>query len=103
MYYLITTGSGGRLAFTACSLYPHMKIKVFDLPPIVEVAPDFKPLLKDCPNQDHVTFIGGDFFQDDLPEADLFCLTGVLESWGDDEGDLLLAKVFKKLPTGKSL
>ena len=47
--------------------------------------------------------VTGDFFRDELPEADLFILCHVIENWKDDKSHILLKKAFDKLPAGMSL
>ncbi|XP_001639458.2 acetylserotonin O-methyltransferase [Nematostella vectensis] len=93
-------GGTGRLAYEASQLYPDKKLTVFELPQVVDVADQFKPCADDYPNRDHVSFIGGDLFTDDLPKADLFTIVRIVHDWGEEKSDLLLGKIFRTLPSG---
>ena len=83
---LFLPGGTGILAYTLCQYYTNMKITVYDIQSVVDCPSHFKPSLEDCPNQDNVTFNVGDFFQPDLPKADLYVchalfMTGLLRKW----------------------
>ena len=95
-------GGSGALAYTACQCFPKTKITVFDLPPVIELAPHFKPRLEDCPNQVNVEFKAGDFLTvtSELPKADLYILTRILHDWDNKHVDVILSKVFDSLPSG---
>ncbi len=47
--------------------------------------------------------IAGDFFQDDLPAADLYSLGRILHDWGEERIHLLLRKINAALPPGGGL
>ena len=96
-------GAEGTLAYTACQHYPEMKIIVFDLPQVVQIAPHFKPSSADCPNQGNVSFTAGDFFKEDLPKANLYVMCRVVHDWDDEKSALVLDKIYKQLPSGKML
>jgi acetylserotonin N-methyltransferase len=44
--------------------------------------------------------VGGDFFVDPLPEADLFALGRILHDWTDAKIEALLGKIYGALPEG---
>jgi hypothetical protein len=96
-------GGTGDVSYAACMAYPHMKIKVFDQPSIVENSPHFRPSMDECPNQQNVTFEAGDFFEPTLPPADLYVLTHILHCWTQDKVDVLLSNAFNNLPSGTDL
>ncbi|MGA8163507.1 MAG: methyltransferase [Waddliaceae bacterium] len=50
-----------------------------------------------------LNFVSGDFFKDELPDADLFSLGYILSDWKKEEGTYLLNKIYKKLPNGGAL
>ena len=77
-----------------------MKITVLDLPPVVDCSSHFTPTLDECPNQNNVSFVAGDFFEPTLPPADLYVLTHIIHDWSEEKIDILLANVFKNLPSG---
>ncbi len=71
-------GATGHLACAACVRYPNMRATVFDLPEAIPLA---KEIVATTPVADRVQCVGGDFFVDALPPADLyavgaFCMTG---------------------------
>ena len=99
----INIGAGGALSYAAVKAYPRMKSTVFDLPAVVDVADHFRPSIEECPNRDNVTFIAGDFFKDDLPQADLYSFVSIFHDWDIDRINFLLKKVYNNLPSGKLL
>ncbi len=42
--------------------------------------------------------IGGDFFQDDLPQGDLYALGRILHDWSEEKIERLLQKIYSALP-----
>ena len=50
--------------------------------------------------QDRIRFVGGDFFVDDFPKADVFTFGHVLHNWDPERRKLLLKKAWQALPTG---
>jgi acetylserotonin N-methyltransferase len=93
-------GATGHLAVAACERYPHLGAAVFDLPPVVEFAREQVAL---SPAADRIEFIAGDFFADDLPEADLFAVGRILHDWSEEKIRRLLRKIFDRLPAGGGL
>ena len=43
----------------------------------------------------------GDFFNDSIPEAELYILSKILHDWDDDKCRQLLAKVYKACKLGR--
>jgi acetylserotonin N-methyltransferase len=84
-------GATGHLAIAACERYPQMEGIVFDLPQVIRIA---------AIAHERVQFIPGDFFQDDLPEGDLYAMGRILHDWSDDKIHRLLTKAFARLPAG---
>ena len=62
------------MSYAAVKTYPKMKSTVFDLPAVVNVADNFRPSVEECPRRDNVAFVAGDFFEDDLPPADIYSM-----------------------------
>jgi acetylserotonin O-methyltransferase len=93
-------GATGHLAVAACERYPQLRAAVFDLPPVVEFA---REQVKLSPAADRVELIPGDFFADDLPEADLFAVGRILHDWSEEKICRLLRKIFDRLPAGGAL
>ena len=44
--------------------------------------------------------LGGDFFCDELPDADLFGMGRILHDWPEEKIRTLLAKIYHRLPVG---
>ena len=93
-------GATGHLVLTACAQYPKLQGAVFDLPAAISTAREF---VARAAADDRVELLGGDFFTDPLPEADLFALGRILHDWGEDKDRALLAKVWERLPYGGAL
>ncbi|PVD19570.1 hypothetical protein C0Q70_20060 [Pomacea canaliculata] len=92
-------GGSGCLAHHLATVYPDVHVTVFDLPQVVEVS------LQQQPEEmkSRVSFIGGNFFKDDYPMADLFIMARVLHDWDEERDDVLLTKVFNSLTPGGAL
>jgi acetylserotonin N-methyltransferase len=73
-----------------------METAVFDLPPVVETAAEFTQGAA-------VELIGGDFFTDPLPPADLYAVGRILHDWSEAKIVTLLRKIYAALPAGGAL
>jgi acetylserotonin O-methyltransferase len=93
-------GATGHLAIAACRHYPGLRASVFDLPTAVPLANE---IVGASPVADRIDIIAGDFFADELPEADLFALGRILHDWSEDKVLALLKRVFDRLPAGGAL
>ncbi|GAB0178789.1 acetylserotonin O-methyltransferase [Grus japonensis] len=90
-------GGGGALARECVSLYPNSTVTIYDLPKVVQVAKEqFVP-----PEEHRITFHEGDFFNDPIPEAELYILSKILHDWDDEKCRQLLAKVHKACKPGR--
>jgi hypothetical protein len=72
----------------------------FDLPP---VEPHFNEFVEQAGLADRLRFYSGDFFEDDLPGADVLVMGHILHDWDMDEKRVLLEKAYKALPDGGAL
>ena len=97
----LNLGAGGALSYAAVKAYPNMKSTIFDLPAVVNVADHFRPSVEECPRRDNVAFVAGDFFEDELPPADIYSLVTILHDWDEERIDVLLRKIYNSLPSGK--
>ncbi|MBL8217073.1 MAG: homocysteine methyltransferase [Bryobacterales bacterium] len=88
-------GATGHLALAAVEAYAGMSAAVFDLPAVVEHARNFVG--------DHIDRIGGDFFTDPLPSADLYGLGRILHDWSEPKIRTLLRRIYDALPAGGAL
>jgi acetylserotonin N-methyltransferase len=94
-------GATGHLAIASCERYPQIRAIVFDLPEVIEIASDY--INKSGPLSERVSLMAGDFFRDELPEADLIALGRILHDWPETKIGLLLKKIFHRLPSGGAI
>jgi len=90
-------GATGHLALAACERYPDLHAVVFDLPRVAEFAREHVAF---CPR---IEVIAGDFFTDELPEADLYYVGRILHDWPEEKIAPLLRKIADRLPAGGGL
>ena len=90
----------GDLAVQIALANDHVTGVGFDLP---EVAPVFEDFIEQQGVADRLRFVGGDFFADDLPEADVVLMGHILHDWSLDEKRTLISKAHKALPEGGAL
>ncbi|XP_074715026.1 putative bifunctional dTTP/UTP pyrophosphatase/methyltransferase protein isoform X2 [Strix uralensis] len=83
-------GCTGALAHELVQIYPNLKVTVFDLPEVIANTSYFQPSGQ---HMAPVTFVSGDFFKDNLPEADLYILSRVLHDWPDEKIHVLLSRI----------
>jgi acetylserotonin N-methyltransferase len=88
-------GATGHLAIAACERNPDLRAIVFDLPEVIESA---RVYARSSIASQRIEGMAGDFFDDELPEADLFALGRILHDWPEDRIRALLAKVYRRLP-----
>ncbi|XP_050188692.1 probable bifunctional dTTP/UTP pyrophosphatase/methyltransferase protein isoform X3 [Myiozetetes cayanensis] len=93
-------GCTGALARELVQIYPNLKVTVFDLPEVIANTSYFQPSGQDTAP---VTFVSGDFFKDNLPEADLYILSRVLHDWPDEKIHVLLSKISALCRPGSAL
>lgn len=97
-HQMVDLGGGtGHLAVAACEKYPELRAVVFDLPQVIETASEHAAASNAA---DRVSVLAGDFFRDELPEADLFAMGRILHDWHEKKIRTLLAKIYDRLPTG---
>ncbi|KAM9180420.1 acetylserotonin O-methyltransferase [Dugong dugon] len=82
-------GGSGALARDCASLYPECRVIMFDEPEVVRMARRHFSF----PGEEQVSFQGGDFFKDLLPEADLYILARSLHDRTDEKCSHLLARI----------
>jgi acetylserotonin O-methyltransferase len=90
-------GATGHLAVAACERFPNLRAVVFDLPQVIAAA---RVHAQRSSAAQRVDVMAGDFFHDDLPEADLFALSRILHDWTKEKIHALLARIYKRLPAG---
>lgn len=85
----------GDLAVQIASANPHLEGIGFDLP---EVAPIFEDYVADNRLSDRVEFVGGSFFDQPLPKADVVLYGHILHDWNLEEKKHLLKAAWDALP-----
>lgn len=92
--------SKGKLLIEVADRHDHLTAVGFDLPP---VESHFTDSVAAHGLGDRVSFHAGDFFEDPLPDADVFVLGHVLHNWDDDAKRRLLRKAYDALPDDGAL
>jgi len=93
-------GATGHLTMSACQKYPQLQGCVFDLQEVVPLAEE---IVGQSTVHDRITVVGGDFFNDELPPADLYALGRILHDWNEEQSLKLLRKIYAALPSGGGL
>jgi hypothetical protein len=93
-------GARGNLAANLVKAHPHLSATVFDLPVNAESHAEHMAVVRP-PNT--VSFVGGDFFVDPLPEGDVLIMGHVLHNWSAEERALLVKKAFAAVRPGGAL
>ena len=93
-------GANGILCALAAQRYPHLRATSFDLPPVAPIA---TRTFVEMGVDERVTSVGGDFFVDDLPQADVFVMGNVLHDWDDEQKQALIGRAFASLNEGGRL
>ncbi|MGI9532141.1 methyltransferase [Lutimonas sp.] len=93
-------GAGGNLCVHVAKNNEHMNCLSFDLPQVESIANNnFKQLGLNG----RAKAVAGDFFTDDLPNAELITMCNVLHDWGLKDKKMLLKKAFDALPENGTL
>src|SRR4051795_13484517 len=71
-------GATGQLSITVANRHPHMRCTSFDLPVVEPIA---TRTIEGAGLSDRVKAVGGDFFADPLPEADVITMGLILHDW----------------------
>ena len=90
----------GDLAAQIALANPHITGIGFDLP---KAAPVFEEFVEHNGLQGRLHFVGGNFFSDDLPQADVLVMGHVLHDWSLDEKRMLIGKAHAALPDSGAL
>lgn len=93
-------GATGHLVASICERYPSVRGIVFDLPRVIAVT---RKRLSAAGLEDRVSVVEGDFFNDPLPEADLYCLGRIFHDWNEEKIRALLRKMHAALPEGGAI
>jgi len=93
-------GAGGDLSAQVAMNNDHMNCISFDLPPVQPVATEN---ISKMGLSNRVTTQAGNFFEDELPKADVITMGNVLHDWGTDDKKMLMKKAYNALPEGGAL
>jgi acetylserotonin N-methyltransferase len=93
---LVDLGGGtGHVAIAACKRYQHLTAKVVELPAAAALA---RKIIAKEGLESRIEVLECNFFHDELPEGDLYCLARILHDWPEDKVLWLLKRVFDRLP-----
>nr|XP_033805939.1 acetylserotonin O-methyltransferase [Geotrypetes seraphini] len=92
-------GCSGALAKECISVYPESTVIIYDLPKVVETAK--KHFVS--PDEHRIGFQEGDFFEDSIPEADLYILARIIHDWTEKKCLQLLEKVYTACKPGGAI
>lgn len=93
-------GALGAVPAAVLQANPDITGAVFELPP---VRPVFEEFVAARGLAGRLTFHGGDFFRDPLPEADVYVMGQILHDWNPEQRRFLLDKAYAALPEGGTL
>jgi acetylserotonin N-methyltransferase len=93
-------GATGHLAIAACEAWPELRAIVSDLAEVIPIASE---QIATSPARNRIGVLAADFFDDDLPAADLYALGRILHDWQEPRIEMLLGKIFQALPAGGAL
>lgn len=88
-------GCSGALARELAREYPSSSVSVLDLPKVVQTA---KQHFSESGSA--VQFQEGDFFEGELPQADLYILARITHDWKEDKCERLLKKIYETCSSG---
>jgi precorrin-6B methylase 2 len=90
-------GATGQLSCMVAAANPHMHCTSFDLPNVVPIA--VRQIMQ-LGLGERVSAVGGDFFFDPLPKADVITMGMILHDWNLDKKKVLIRKAYDALPDG---
>jgi len=98
--YKTVTDVGGALALLSRVVgtrHLHLSFTSFDLPPVMPLA---QKRIQEATMQGRIRAVGGDFFKDDLPKADVVTMGNILHDWNLERKKILIGKAYAALPSG---
>jgi hypothetical protein len=90
----------GMVPLQIARAHEHISGGGFDLPALKPIFEDF---VAGAGLSDRLTFHGGDFFAEELPQADVLIMGHILHDWGMEQKRELLDKAYRALPDGGAL
>lgn len=93
-------GAGALLSAQVAMNNKNMICVSYDLPPVSDLA---KANIKNMGLDKNVIIQSGDFFEEELPKADVITMGNVLHDWGLEDKKMLINKAYNSLPLGGAL
>jgi acetylserotonin N-methyltransferase len=93
-------GATGHLAIAACEAYANLRATVLDLPRVERFARSY---IEGSSVRDRVKYVAGDFFDQPLPQGDVYALGRILHDWEEAKISALLKKISRSLAQGGAL
>jgi hypothetical protein len=90
-------GATGQLSIIVANRHPHVSCTSFDLPVVEPIA---RRKIEAAGLSDRVTAVGGDFFADPLPGADVITMGLILHDWNLERKMHLIKAAHAALPEG---
>jgi O-methyltransferase domain/Dimerisation domain len=90
-------GATGQLSIIVAGRHPHIRCTSFDLPAVEPIA---TRTIEAAGLSDRVTPVGGDFFADPIPEADVITMGLILHDWNLEGKMHLIRSAYDALPEG---
>jgi hypothetical protein len=90
-------GATGLLSIIVADRHPHMSCTSFDLPVVEPIA---RRTIEAAGLTERVTAVGGDFFADPLPAAEVITMGLVLHDWNLERKMHLIDAAYAALPEG---
>jgi predicted O-methyltransferase YrrM len=90
-------GATGQLSVIVANRHPHMRCTSFDLPVVEPIA---ARNIEAAGLSDRVKAVGGDFFTDPLPDADVITMGLILHDWNLENKMHLVEAAYDALPDG---
>jgi hypothetical protein len=98
--YKTLSDIGGALALLSRIIgahHQHLALTSFDLPPVTPLA---EKHIKAAGMEKRIKALAGDFFTDELPEADVITMGNILHDWNLEKKKILIKKAYNALPRG---
>lgn len=98
---LADIGGGNGLSLSAMlQHHPQMRGVLFDLPHVVEAA---RPHVEQAGVADRCDLVGGSFFEEVPPGADVYFLRHIIHDWDDEKSQIILRNCHAAMPADARL
>jgi hypothetical protein len=90
-------GALSLLSLLVGAQHEHLTFNSFDLPP---VAPHAQKKIDAAGMSERIKVVSGDFFNDELPKADVVTMGNILHDWNLEKKKILIKRAYDALPMG---